>query len=179
MMLLCGLCFGLGYFFGHHGSVPAVVAADKSERDLAHTKNWMPKPSASTQAVNDSQPQDGEQTQAETEANAPQSETAPGTAQVRVWPASAAGTQQSPSSFSIHPAPQSGQFNVQVAAIAGQEDADVLADALRKRGYTVNENREPADGLIHVRVGPFSNREIADQWRQRLQSIGYNAIVQQ
>jgi cell division septation protein DedD len=67
---------------------------------------------------------------------------------------------------------------VQVAAVSHAEDADVLVDALRKRGYAVTERRDPADGLIHVRIGPFASREEANRWRDKLLGDGYNAIVQ-
>jgi cell division septation protein DedD len=68
---------------------------------------------------------------------------------------------------------------VQIAAVGGQEDADVLAAALRKRGYAVTLRRDPYDELIHVRIGPFTSAAQAEQWRQKLLSDGYNAIVQQ
>jgi cell division septation protein DedD len=68
---------------------------------------------------------------------------------------------------------------VQVAAVAHQEDAAVLVSALRKHGYAVTSRRDPADGLIHVRLGPFSGPDQANKWRQKLMNDGYNAIVQQ
>lgn len=67
---------------------------------------------------------------------------------------------------------------VQVAALANPADAAVLMNALHRRGYATFARREPADGLIHVRIGPFSNRDLANQWRLKLLSDGYNAIVQ-
>jgi cell division septation protein DedD len=67
---------------------------------------------------------------------------------------------------------------VQIAAISHKEDAQVLADALRKRGYAITARREPADNLIHVRIGPFNNRDEANRWRLKLLADGYNAIVQ-
>jgi cell division septation protein DedD len=67
---------------------------------------------------------------------------------------------------------------VQVATLAHQEDADVLVQALRRRGYAVGANRDPADGMVHVRVGPFASRDVANQWRQKLQNDGYNAVVE-
>ena len=70
------------------------------------------------------------------------------------------------------------QLMVQIAAVSHQEDADVLSTALRKRGYAVVEKREPADGLIHVRMGPFNSHDEADRWRQKLLSDGYNAMFQ-
>jgi cell division septation protein DedD len=67
---------------------------------------------------------------------------------------------------------------VQIAAVSQPEDAEVLVNALRKRGYAVSARREAADGLIHVRIGPFASRDEANRWRQRLLNDGYNAIVQ-
>jgi cell division septation protein DedD len=67
---------------------------------------------------------------------------------------------------------------VQIASVAQAEDADVLMSALRRRGYAVVARREPLDGLIHVRIGPFKTRAEADSWRQKLLNDGYNAIVQ-
>jgi cell division septation protein DedD len=67
---------------------------------------------------------------------------------------------------------------VQVAAVSHEEDANVLVGALRRRGYAVTARREPADGLIHVRIGPFASREEANRWATRLLDDGYNAIIQ-
>ena len=38
--------------------------------------------------------------------------------------------------------------------------------------------RDPTDGLLHVQVGPFPNRNDAYAMRQKLLNDGYNAIVQ-
>jgi cell division septation protein DedD len=67
---------------------------------------------------------------------------------------------------------------VQIAAVSRQEDANVLMSALRKRGYAVAAQREPLDGLIHVRIGPFKTHDEAEKWRLKLLSDGYNAVVQ-
>ncbi len=67
---------------------------------------------------------------------------------------------------------------VQVAAVSHAEDADVLVGALRKRGYAVTAQREPADGLIHVRIGPFGTRDEANRMCTKLLDDGYNAMVQ-
>ena len=69
-------------------------------------------------------------------------------------------------------------LTVQVVATAHPEDADSLVSALQKRGYPVTARREPADNLIHVRVGPFYSRDEANQWRVKLIDDGYNAIIQ-
>jgi cell division septation protein DedD len=67
---------------------------------------------------------------------------------------------------------------VQIAAVSHPEDAEVLVNALRKRGYTVTTQRKPEDGLIHVWIGPFTSRDEANRWRLKLLNDGYNAIVQ-
>jgi cell division septation protein DedD len=66
---------------------------------------------------------------------------------------------------------------VQIAAVSSPEDADVLMGALRRRGYAVAARRD-ADGMIHVRIGPFSSRDEAEKWKLKLLNDGYNAILQ-
>jgi cell division septation protein DedD len=75
------------------------------------------------------------------------------------------------------PVPGLGSIVVQVAAVSHQEDADVLTNALKKRGYSVAVRQVPQDKLLHVQIGPFANRKDADAMRQRLLADGYNAIV--
>ena len=77
------------------------------------------------------------------------------------------------------PAPATGQPMVQIAAVARQEDADVLVSALRQRGYGVVVRSEPQDKLLHVQVGPFADRTQATAIKQKLLSDGYNAIIKQ
>jgi cell division septation protein DedD len=72
-----------------------------------------------------------------------------------------------------------GALMVQIAAVSEPEDSDVLVSALRKRGYAVFAHREPLDGLIHVKIGPFKTAGEAEKWRQKLLNDGYNAIVQE
>jgi cell division septation protein DedD len=67
---------------------------------------------------------------------------------------------------------------VQIAAVSNPEDASVLTSALRKRGYTVTAQREPADGMIHVRIGPFNSRDDANRMCTKLLNDGYNALIQ-
>jgi cell division septation protein DedD len=74
--------------------------------------------------------------------------------------------------------PSQALWVVQIAAVANSADAEVLETALRKHGYSVMARREPADGLIHVRIGPFNSRDEATHWRDKLLGDGYNAVVQ-
>jgi cell division septation protein DedD len=67
---------------------------------------------------------------------------------------------------------------VQIAATSHAEEVNVLVSALRMHGYTVTARSDPADNLIHVRIGPFYSRDDADRWRVKLLADGYNAIIQ-
>jgi cell division septation protein DedD len=168
LVLVCGLSYGLGYAVGRHAKPEAAVAATPqpvSTTAATTSTNSLPKPSASPQGqqrTTASQPpaDSGDQEPASSH----DAEAAP--------PLTAAAATPSQS------AAPAGALMVQIAAVAHQEDADVLLGALRKRGYKVSVHRDPADGLLHVRLGPFSNRDVAGKWRDKLLNDGYNALVQ-
>lgn len=207
LVLLCGLCFGLGYALGHRGAQnaaaapganaaqpvaggpvakpsagaqpPAPPAADAgtapSAMDAAQA-SALPAgtpPTATPQTVPAGQP-----------IGQPVAQPASNSGQPQVRPALTSGNAVAPAAVqanaAVHPALEpAGFFMVQIAAVSNQEDADVLSNALRKRGYAVNAKREPADNLIHVRIGPFATAAEANSWKNRLLNDGYNAIVQQ
>ena len=73
--------------------------------------------------------------------------------------------------------PSPGSSVVQVAAMSHQEDADVVAVDLKRRGYTVAIRHEQQDKLFHVQIGPFASKKEADAMRQRLQTDGYNNAI--
>ena len=75
------------------------------------------------------------------------------------------------------PAPGATQFLVQIAAVTHQEDADLIASTLTRRGYAVNVRNEPQDKLLHVQVGPFPTKKDAETMRQRLMADGFNAYI--
>jgi DedD protein len=66
---------------------------------------------------------------------------------------------------------------VQIAAVSRQEDAEVLAGALRKRGFSPSVRPGTTDKFFHVQVGPFTNKADAETMKQHLLSDGYNAIL--
>lgn len=66
---------------------------------------------------------------------------------------------------------------VQIAAVSRQEDAEVLAGALRKRGFSPQVRPGTTDKFFHVQVGPFTNKADAETMKQHLLSDGYNAIL--
>jgi DedD protein len=207
LVLLCGLCFGLGYTFGHRSTQNAAAAPGANAPETAQAES-VAKPSAAAEtpaepaadtevapsamnATQTSAPPGGTAPTATLQsipagqyAGQPGAQSASIGGQTQVHPAIPSGSAVGPSAMqpngAVRPALEpAGSFMVQIAAVSNQEDADVLSSALRKRGYSVNAKREPVDNLIHVRIGPFTTAAEANSWKNRLLNDGYNAIVQQ
>jgi cell division septation protein DedD len=192
LVLLCGLCFGLGYAMGHRGAKDAgiVQQAPGAAQTATHADTGRPKPATNPQpdagiAQQDAavdQPQAGIAGQSMQSAAVAAAGGSAG-ASPPVKPVFGAELNPAPAvqpaSSQVEPAlVPAGSLMVQIATISQQEDADVLVGALRRHGYAVAARRDPLDGLIHVRVGPFKTRDEAEKWRQKLLNDGYNAIVQ-
>lgn len=214
LVLVCGLCFGLGYAVGHHAESSQPVSASSTPAGPAVSS--IPKPSAEAQPPASPVAAPGSSAApAATAADLPQATAAvavpvgspqPATSgapatpsstqpaaqpQVRpalplmtsqppppvapVAPTSAPANAQAARSAAI---PPQNQLWVQIAAVSHVEDAEVLTNALRRRGYTVTPRRELSDNLIHVRIGPFATQGEANQWRLKLLNDGYNAEIQ-
>jgi DedD protein len=190
LALVCGVFFGFGYMMGHRtpgvyvSSEPLYVAPKPAENLVA------PKPSALVPA----RPTDASRVvlTTTTETN-PASAPAPQVQQV--GPSEAAATTPAepkptviqrvatapvPSAAPATAPPataSSGNIMVQIAAVKNRTDAEALADALRKNGFSPTIRTEPQDKLLHVQVGPFINRDDAKAMRQRLSSAGYDAFI--
>jgi DedD protein len=199
LLALCGLCFGMGYSMGHRGSQEnaAALPSPANPNTAAHADSGRTKPSANSEAGAALRPSPpAGLTGSNSSGSSAQNSSAAGTASstnasripaqptesVPTKPALGNSTnpvQAAIPDSTVRPAlPSAPSLMVQIAAVSQPEDADVLTSALRKRGYAVAARREPLDGLIHVRIGPFKTRDEADVWRQKLLNDGYNAIVQ-
>lgn len=192
LVLLCGLCFGMGYAVGHRSSGPSAIAAPQPapDQEPLQASGTIPKPSAIAQTpvtppdqpAADPPPGDAGAPPAQTATPEPVAPVpAQPASQPQVHPALPPGTVAQPSSGSaqpqVQPALPTPPLMVQVAAVSNPEDAQVLVNALRQRSYPVTARRGPGDDYIHVRVGPFATRAIAEQWKAKLLNDGYNAVV--
>jgi len=204
LVLVCGFCFAAGYAVGRRGAPPAPVGQQSAgnAQTPVPAGSSLPKPPATTQPTavqaststtppGDASPSGAVGVPPSTATNPPPDPPASNPAaapsahpQVRVAPDPAAKAPSAVPAPAAHPAsapataPPAVPLMVQIAAVSHQEDADVLVGALRKHGYTVAARRDPADNLIHVRIGPFSNRDDANRWRTKLLNDGYNAMIQ-
>ncbi len=201
LFALCAACFVFGYAVGRRSfteSASVAAAPTAGTPGMAQASIPASKPSAGQSGAQAQQPaatagQPDSSATDSTPAPAPVAVSVPtgsnggaasvGTSQSAIHsalPGSTAGADAAASTgSSVQPAlAQASGIMVQIAAVSHPEDADVLVGALRKRGYAVSAHRDPADGLLHVQVGPFANRNDAAAMRQKLLNDGYNAIVE-
>jgi DedD protein len=199
LFALCAACFVFGYAVGRRSfTESASVAAPPTPGTTAVAQPAAPasKPSAGQSGAQLQQPvatADQPDSSASDSTPSPVSVSVPTgsnggaasaeTSQPAVHSAvasQASGTEPAATTgSSVQPAlTQTSGIMVQIAAVSHPEDADVLVGALRKRGYAVSAHRDPTDGLLHVQVGPFANRNDAATMRQKLLNDGYNAIVE-
>jgi cell division protein FtsN len=191
LALVCAAFFGFGYSLGRHSAQPAANAAEAGASDSGSgskpsSASLLPQDRSSGQQTgttpgrapqDDSTSDDGDSDQSKTAASPVKTVVVTPTASARVVspPKPAAPKAAVPGPAIVADGP--GTAVVQVAAVSHKEDADMLAAALKRRGYSVTVRQTPADKLLHVQVGPFATKKDADAMRQRLQADGYNAIV--
>ncbi len=194
LALVCGVFFGFGYMMGHRTPGPYVSSEPLYVAPKSVGTPAAPKPSAlvpeqpldaarvvlpaATQSTTVTAPvqqttQPQQTTSLQTAATTAPESPKPAAVQkvaTTLIPAPTAAIPQ-PASASV------GTIMVQIAAVKNRPDAEALADALRKNGFTPTIRTEPQDKLLHVQVGPFSNRDEAKAMRQKLSSAGYDAFI--
>ena len=69
------------------------------------------------------------------------------------------------------------QIHLQVAAVRVKEDAEALAESLRKKGYKALMNEQTRDGWFRVVLGPYSTERAAQEMKAELEKDGYKSIL--
>ena len=176
LVLLCGAFFGFGYKMGSHKPPPPIAAAapDSAAPSTANFDSFKPaagSPAGASQPAPAAHPPAAPTHPAD---DTPAPDAAPSTP--------APITRPAPTSHSILPATDAvptpaGTFVVQVAAFTHPEDAVLLVQALKIKGYPAFARSEPQDKLQHIQVGPFTNRKDAEAAKQKLLADGYQPIL--
>jgi DedD protein len=188
LLLVCAVCFAFGYVVGHRTSTTQGTASVlPNSKSTAFRAGSGAKPVAGGQLARSAEPAADRSdvddaptarsatTAASSDVASAQSQNN-GAGDPRVRPALGSSTEPV---LRVQPATAQVQgWMVQIAAVSRTEDADVLVNALKKRGYTVSARHEIGDNLIHVQTGPFVNRNDANAMRQKLLNDGYNAIIE-
>ncbi len=187
LILLCGLCFGVGYTSGRRSGARTASAKEAASGQTlaaqqaaaaAHKPGAGGTPPAAQAAASAAAAQNDSSSNPAA-GGGPNQAAQPNTPAVRpAIPSQPTSSAAGGAPTQVQPAiPPGSGVMVQVAAVSHVEDANVLMGALKKRGYEVTARREPDDNLIHVQIGPFANRAEANAMSQRLLSDGYNAVV--
>ena len=192
LALICAVFFGFGYSMGRRSVQAAINASEPAVRTDGNG-GLKPAPgslagSAGKQSA--AAPQSAIVPAEAPDTTAPETQSVPVDAPVDTTKTVAAdphpgANPQTPASAPARPAvipvsssaPSAGSLVIQVAAMSHQEDADVVAVDLKRRGYTVAIRHEPQDKLFHVQIGSFSTKKDADSMRLRLQTDGYNNAI--
>ncbi len=193
--LVCAVFFGFGYSIGHKSSVAVgTTAADTVEASAIKTTGaskpapgLAPVETRADSTITESAETDAPQLPQPDQEPAVSTSVAEVTKKPLSKPSPAATVAPPPSTkvaeaapvlrAPVAPSAAGAPALVQVAAVSHQEDADMLLNALKRRGYSVSIRHEPQDKLLHVQIGPLATRKDADAMRQRLLADGYNAIV--
>ena len=175
---LCAAFFGFGYSLGvKHTSAVTVASEAQPSVKLNGTKpaagSAAPAAKAEADPTDEPAPKPAQPAAAQTTTVDPTPAEAPPT---RAHPP-ADTTPVTASAPPPPPAAGATQFLVQIAAVTHQEDADLIASTLTRRGYAVNIRNEAQDKLLHVQVGPFPTKKDAEAMRQRLMADGFNAYI--
>lgn len=185
LALLCAVFFGFGYSLGGRSAQPA---ATPPETRAPESNSSKPAPGVPAGQITAKPSADATQSAvvpidspaAPTQDSQPAPDLTPVKATVSTTrPEPATTTALKPAAASLSPgiAVSPGSSVVQVAAMSHQEDADIVAADLKRRGYTVAIRHEPQDKLFHVQIGPFATKKEADSMRQHLQADGYNSAI--
>ena len=170
LVIVCAAFFALGYSLGRKSDALAVAASSAPLNPAGGKPGAAANPKSPAASAESAFRADHPDQPAAGVASSPPSTTTGDT--------SATPLASTPSATDASAPAASGNYTVQVAAVSHQEDADALADALRKKQYSaVVTAGAGADKLFHVQVGPFAEMKDAEAMKARLTSDGYNPIV--
>lgn len=181
LVLLCGMFFGFGYKMGSHPAPqPLATPSTETTTPAAETFSGFKPAPGSPAGSRAERSADNAGSAATISAAREARESSTGSV---VGAPTARGNTATPTRVAApvvttpEPAVAAGSFVVQVAAVSHEEDAQLLVNALRTKGYPVSAHTQPQDKFFHVQVGPFTNLKDANAAKQRLLADGYQPIV--
>ena len=170
VVILLGVFFSMGYIVGRN-SAPAVVAVDpRNSRAAADASPEKSSPSTASAQDSPAQPADVKPTDVPVTTHPQQAETEPG----KPSPSPAAKETKpkpvTPERFSATD-PAAGDY-WQVVATA-RPDAEIITEALAKKGFHAVVAPAPKDGIFRVLVGPLKDAATEAQTRTSLEAAGF------
>jgi DedD protein len=181
LAILCAAFFGFGYSLGSKHSAPSVTASGDPQAHSFFTV----KPSPGSPIGSAAKPIPAVPGSSATEIKPPAAPLPGAAAPPEAFepdqplPKPPRTPPPAPPTPAVAPAAPlaAGQFVVQVTALTRQEDAEMIASSLQRKGYVVAIRNEPTDKLFHVQIGPFPTRKDAEAMRERVLADGFNAYI--
>jgi cell division septation protein DedD len=181
VVILLGVFFSMGYIVGRNSSAAAPEIArnekPKPEHDADSSNGSSDEPSdesaapSATDSTPSTPPEVTKPAQSQPPAPAP---TRPGpvhTKEVKPKPSPSPAPAVPPVHAAAAGEPSSGQY-WQVVATA-RPDAEIIAEALGKKGFHVVLAPAPKDGIFRVLVGPLPDAPTQAQTRTGLEAAGF------
>jgi cytoskeletal protein RodZ len=185
VVVMLGVFFSMGYVVGRNSSPAAATPEARADKTTADTH---PPDSTSPDGSSSAEPT---QPPANTSSNAsgdqPPAETPPSITQPEKPAAAAAAPKPAPAAKEPKPKPSPASPGPEHAAIASQvaagqywqvvatarPDAEIIAEALAKKGFHAVLAPAPKDGVFRVLVGPLADAPTQAQTRTNLESAGF------
>jgi DedD protein len=173
VVVLLGVFFSMGYIVGRNSSAPAAEIAHTSSKPVpVEPPSAEPQAAGSSPAPTQEPPASPPETKPAAAGPAvthPENST-PAT----VKPAPASVVKPKPSAVglaSVTNDPPTGQYWQVVATV--RPDAEIISEALNKKGFHALVSPAPKEGIFRVLVGPFQNVETQAQARTSLEGAGF------
>ena len=179
VVVLLGVFFSMGYIVGRNSSAPSTETAHNTGKTVAaDSPPAESQPASSNPAPAQEPPAKPPETKpAVTEPATTHPEQLPAPAPVNPAPAAPAKpkpTAVGPAAFNGEPA--SGAYWQVVAT--SRPDAEIITEALNKKGFHAQVSPGPREGIFRVLVGPFQDSATQAQTRTKLEAAGFkNPIV--
>jgi DedD protein len=173
VVVLFAVFFSLGYMVGRSVSPTPTLAAQPPSSPLpSSTAAPSPLPAAPSESA---PARSAEPLPAPTETQ-PAAEPV---AAVSTAPAAepAAPRKEAPQPPSSPAAVVAREMHLQLAAVRVRDDAEVMVQNLKKKGYPVLLNMDTRDGWFRVLVGPFASEKVAREMKTMLEHDGYKSIL--
>jgi cytoskeletal protein RodZ len=173
VVVMLGVFFSMGYVVGRNSSPAATTTEARADKTIPDAH-----PPDSTEPTQPSADNSGDQTPPETPPSITQPEK-PAAAAPAPKPAPAA-REPKPKPSPASPAPERAAVASQVVAgqywqvvATARPDAEIIAEALAKKGFHAVLAPAPKDGVFRVLVGPLADAPAQAQTRTNLESAGF------
>jgi cell division septation protein DedD len=185
VVILLGVFFSMGYIVGRNSSPAGEIARnekvkpeheadspDSTNPDATPAETTTPSvPDSTPPATNDSTPPQVTKPALSTPAPKPTKPEPDRVKETKAKPSPAPPPARAPVHAAAAGEPSSGQYWQVVAT--SRPDAEIIAEALGKKGFHVVLAPAPKDGIFRVLVGPLPDAPTQAQTRTGLESAGF------